>query len=142
MRWIGVWVVLAAGLLAGCGPDKSSPVYQRKQAFKQMLRHKEAMLGMLNGRLPYDAKRFAEEMRQLQGVSDKPWPLFTELDSSHAGQDILLQPAAFRQAQQHYQQALAALAAVPPDEQGEALRVPFKAMAASCQACHDRFRIE
>ena len=33
-------ILLPLLLLAGCGPDKDSPVYQRKQAFKQMMRHK------------------------------------------------------------------------------------------------------
>ena len=129
-------------LLAGCGPDKNSPVYQRKQAFKQMLRHKEAMYGMLNGRLDYDPQRFAVEMAQLQAVSGKPWPLFTELNSNHARQDILLEPAAFKQAQDRFRQALAGLSAIRPSDRGEELRAPFKAMADSCQACHDRFRIE
>lgn len=133
---------LSLTLLAGCGPDRSSPVYQRQQAFKQMLRHKEAMYGMLNGRLDYDPKRFASEMAQLQAVSGKPWPLFTELNSERAKADILLEPAAFKQAQVHFEQMLTALTAIKPSDKGDELRAPFKAMADSCQACHDRFRIE
>lgn len=133
---------LSLTLLAGCGPDRSSPVYQRQQVFKQMLRHKEAMYGMLNGRIDYDPKRFASEMAQLQVVSAKPWPLFTELNSNHAKQDILLEPAAFKQAQEHFERTLTALTAIKPSDKGDELRVPFKTMADSCQACHDRFRIE
>ena len=136
-------IVLPLFLLAGCGPDKDSPVYQRKQAFKQMMRHKEAMYGMLSGRIEYEPKRFAAELAQLQQASQKPWPLFTELKDSRAKQEVLLDPAAFKQAQDRYQQALSDLAAVQPlPEKPAAVRAPFKALTDSCQACHDRFRIE
>ena len=70
--------------------------------------------------------------------------MFTELKDSRAKQDVLLEPAAFKQSQTHLEQSLASLGAVvatlpaKPDE----LRAPFKAMTDSCQACHDRFRIE
>ena len=136
-------IVLPLFLLAGCGPDKDSPVYQRKQAFKQMMRHKEAMFGMLSGRIEYEPKRFAAELAQLQQASQKPWPLFTELKDSRAKQEVLLDPAAFKQAQERYQKALSDLAAVQPlPEKPAAVRAPFKALTDSCQACHDRFRIE
>ncbi|MFO1384630.1 MAG: cytochrome c [Chitinivorax sp.] len=136
-------ILLPLLLLAGCGPDKDSPVYQRKQAFKQMMRHKEAMYGMLSGRIEYEPKRFAAELAQLQQASQKPWPLFTELKDSRAKQEVLLDPAAFKQAQDRYQQALSDLAAVQPlPEKPAAVRAPFKALTDSCQACHDRFRIE
>lgn len=137
-------ILLPLLLLAGCGPDKDSPVYQRKQAFKQMMRHKEAMFGMLSGRIEYEPKRFAAEMAQLQQASLKPWPLFTELKGSHAKQEVLLEPAAFKQSQTRLERSLASLGTVvatlpaKPDE----LRAPFKAVTDSCQACHDRFRIE
>ena len=137
-------ILLPLLLLAGCGPDKDSPVYQRKQAFKQMMRHKEAMYGMLSGRIEYEPKRFAAELAQLQQASQKPWPLFTELKGSRARQEVLLDPAAFKQSQDRYQQSLAGLATAVqplPDKAAE-LRVPFKALTDSCQACHDRFRIE
>lgn len=137
-------IVLPLFLLAGCGPDKNSPVYQRKQAFKQMMRHKEAMYGMLSGRIEYEPKRFAAELAQLQQASQKPWPLFTELKGSRAKQEVLLDPAAFKQAQDRYQQSLTALATAvqPLPEKPAGLQVPFKALTDSCQACHDRFRIE
>lgn len=137
-------ILLPLLLLAGCGPDKDSPVYQRKQAFKQMMRHKEAMYGMLSGRIEYEPKRFAAELAQLQQASQKPWPLFTELKDSRAKQEVLLDPAAFKQAQDRYQQALAGMATAvqPLPEKPAGLQAPFKALTDSCQACHDRFRIE
>lgn len=137
-------ILLPLLLLAGCGPDKDSPVYQRKQAFKQMMRHKEAMFGMLSGRIEYEPKRFAAETAQLQQASLKPWPLFTDLKGGHAKPAILQEPAAFKQAQVRLAQSLASLGTVAatlpakPDE----LRAPFKAVTDSCQACHDHFRSE
>ena len=65
-RLFSALILLPLLLLSGCGPDKDSPVYQRKQAFKQMMRHKEAMYGMLSGRVEYEPKRFAAELAQLQ----------------------------------------------------------------------------
>ena len=106
-RLFSALILLPLLLLSGCGPDKDSPVYQRKQAFKQMMRHKEAMYGMLSGRVEYEPKRFAAELAQLQQASQKPWPLFTELKDSRAKEDVLLEPAAFKQSQDRYQQALA-----------------------------------
>ena len=143
-RLFSALILLPLLLLSGCGPDKDSPVYQRKQAFKQMMRHKEAMYGMLSGRVEYEPKRFAAELAQLQQASQKPWPLFTELKDSRAKEDVLLEPAAFKQSQDRYQQALAdlAVAVQPQPEKPDAVRAPFKALTDSCQACHDRFRIE
>ena len=68
MRWIGVWVVLAAGLLAGVPePDETAglPAQTTVQANAAAPQGRPCWACQL----PYDAKRFAEEMRQLRGVS-------------------------------------------------------------------------
>ena len=142
------WLVLAASVaLAGCGEDKNGPVYQRKQIFKQMLKTREALQGMLNERTSYNAAYFLELSRELDASTRRPWPLFTELhegDKTHAKAEVWADAQSFKAAQDTMMsatQALVTAATGKPSDKGQ-LRAPFSRVEQSCKQCHDRFRVD
>ncbi|WP_137938977.1 cytochrome c [Chitinivorax sp. B] len=134
-------------LLTACGTDKNSPVYLRKQQFKEMLRTRESLQGMLNGRLSYDPDTFLKTAQALENQSAQPWQWFHEMqvaDDSKAKQDIWQEAQAFRAAQDELTKSLQALtvaAQTKPKDKSQ-LTPTLKGVEQACASCHSRFKVE
>ena len=134
-------------LLAACShEDPNSPVYKRKQVFKQMLRTSQSMRDMLRGAADYKADTFAADSAQLQALSHQPWQWFTEIKpddgnktAAKAG-EITLNRAAFDKAAQNLQDATAELNRKAATNDPAQIRPAFDAMESKCTECHKQFR--
>ncbi|WP_283150088.1 c-type cytochrome [Silvimonas soli] len=135
-----------AVLLAGCShEDPNSPVYKRKQVFKEMLRTSQSMRDMLKGNATWNAQTFAANAAKLQQLSTQPWPYFVPVnkdDSSKtdAKPNIWEKPQDFHAAAQKLQDNTAKLQQLAATNDPAQIRPQFEAMEESCTACHKAFR--
>ena len=146
-RLIAVLACCCLTLLAACShEDPNSPVYKRKQVFKQMLRTSQSMRDMLRGEADFKADTFAQDAAQLQSLSHQPWQWFTELGKDDGSKtaakagEITLNRAAFDKAAQNLQDATAELTAKAASKDPTQIRPAFDAMENRCTECHKQFR--
>ncbi|MBB5019268.1 cytochrome c556 [Chitinivorax tropicus] len=147
MRTPLLLILSASVLLTACGVDKNSPVHLRKQQFKEMMRTRESLQGMLNGRLKYEPEAFLSAAHALADQSAKPWQWFEPIpnaEDSKAKGDIWRDAHAFKQAQddltRSLQQLTAAAAAKPTDP--TQLKPALGAVEQACTSCHKQFKLE
>jgi len=140
-------VVLLVGLsLAACERvDPNSPLGQRKAIFKQMLKTSEDMGGMLRGRLPFDAAKFAEGAARLDGLAHAPWQYFPQAKDegdSNARAEVWERQARFQALARQLEGVTGELVGVIRTQPLEAaqLKAPMDSVEAACRACHSEFR--
>ncbi len=140
-------VVLLVGLsLAACERvDPNSPLGQRKAIFKQMLKTSEDMGGMLRGRLPFDAAKFAEGAARLDGLARAPWQYFPQAKDegdSNARAEVWECQARFQALARQLEGVTGELVGVTRTQPLEAaqLKAPMDSVEAACRACHSEFR--
>ncbi|MFB4392447.1 MULTISPECIES: c-type cytochrome [unclassified Pseudomonas] len=139
-------VLLAVLALSACDDvDPNSPLGQRKEIFKQMLKTSEDMGGMLRGRLPFDSGRFADGAVQLDALSREPWQHFPqvrdEADSS-ARVEVWERQARFHELARQLEASTGALRDVTRTQPLDAtqLKAPMDRVEGACKACHSEFR--
>lgn len=146
---LGVVVLAALTLgsgLTGCGGvDPDSPLGKRKAIFKDMLTTSEDLGGMLRGRLPFDAGRFAQGAQTLDTLSHQPWQHFTQVregDSSAARPEVWQRQARFQDLARQLEAATGELvqATRQPSLDAAQLRAPMDKVESACRACHSEFR--
>lgn len=116
---------------------------KRKAVFKQFTGALEPLGLMARERKPWDAVAFKAGALELQRLSSLPWPYFTadgNYPPTRAKPAVWAQPAEFKQAQDDYVAALAALQAAAERGGAEAGRPAVERVEQACKACHDRFR--
>ncbi len=133
-------------LLGACShEDPNSPVYKRKQVFKEMLRTSQSMRDMLKGAKTRDSKTFAANADKLQQLASQPWPYFVPPDQNdHSKTDakaaIWSHPQDFHAAQDKLRDNVTRLKDVAATGDADKIRPQFSAMEESCTACHKAFR--
>ncbi|GGP26568.1 c-type cytochrome [Silvimonas amylolytica] len=125
--------------------DPNSPVYKRKQVFKEMLRTSQSMRDMLKGAKTWDAKAFQLNADKLQQLAQQPWPLFVTPDQNdHSKTDakasVWSHPQEFHAAQDKLLDSVTKLKDVAATGDADKIRPQFSAMEDSCSACHKAFR--
>jgi cytochrome c556 len=140
-------LVGVSALLGGCGPKADThpgqPVTKRRALLQETLRTFEPMGIVLRGKQPYVAASFQASADKLNILSTQPWTYFP-VDSTYAPSRakpaVWQQPAAFRQAQDRYIQAVSRLDAAARTHDLEQIRPVYTEVTESCAACHKSFR--
>ncbi len=141
--------LLAATLLAaGCSESAKDThpqqwLSKRKAVFKQFTATLEPLGLMARDRKPWDAAAFKSSALELQRLSTLPWPYFTadgNYPPTRAKPAVWDKPAEFKQAQDDFLAAVAALVAAAERGGADAGRPAVEAVEKACKACHDRFR--
>nr|WP_314876856.1 cytochrome c [uncultured Pseudomonas sp.] len=140
-------VLLVASLaLLGCDRvDPNSPLGQRKAIFKQMLNTSEDLGGMLRGRLPFDADKFAAGAIKLDGLAHAPWEHFAQVQDggdSSARAEVWQRQARFEELARQLEGVTGELVAASSNKPLDAaqLQAPMDKVEAACKACHTEFR--
>jgi cytochrome c556 len=121
--------------------DPNSPASLRKATFKEMLKSREAINGMLTGASPYKVDSVLQEAIKLQEKSSKPWAYFAEFavdNQSDAKQKA--DSADFYSAADNMQQQSSALKTAAQSGQEDRIRASYKAVEDACIRCHQQFR--
>jgi len=138
-------ILLGTLALGGCDRvDPDSPQGKRSALFKEMLRVSEDLGGMLRGRLPFEAGRFAEGAVELDNLSRQPWQYFPdERDGrSSARDDVWARQERFQELAREMEAATAALVAASGQTplRPAQVRPALQQVEDSCEACHREFR--
>ncbi|WP_164521430.1 c-type cytochrome [Iodobacter ciconiae] len=121
--------------------DPDSPVSLRKATFKEMLKSREAINGMLTGTKPYKADIVLQEAIKLQEKSVKPWVYFAEFAVNHQSDARQKADAAdFHAAANNMEQQSAALKDAAQSGQQDRIRATYKRVEDACIHCHQQFR--
>lgn len=134
--------------LAACSADfedthPQQVLSQRKALFKDFTRTLEPMGLVARERQPYDAEAFTASALELQRLSTLPWIHFSadgNYPPTRALPAVWAEPAAFQQAQAHYQDSVMRLVQAAQTGQADAVRPAVFEVQEACKACHDRFR--
>ena len=141
-------LLAATGLLVACSGEVKDThpqqwVSKRQALFKNFTRTLEPMGLMARGRKDFDKAEFKASALALQDLASQPWPLFTS-DSNYAPTrtkpSAWLQPAEFKQAQDHYIDSVNRLVAVSDSGDLATLKDAVHQVEQSCKSCHDHFR--
>ncbi len=139
----------ALSLLATACSDSAGDTHpqqllsQRRAVFKQFTGALEPLGLMARDRKPWDTAAFKAGALELQRLSTLPWPFFTadgNYPPTRAKPAVWAQPAEFKQAQDDYLAAVAALRAAAEGGGAAAGRPAVEQVEKACKACHDRFR--
>lgn len=112
-----------------------------------MIKLREAMSSPFRGRSEFNGDLFLQQAQQLQQLSGKPWPLFTEFNApaeqgSQAKDNIWQDKPIFNQHRQRFEAAVNELEIAANSRDPEQIRPKLAALEESCKACHQRFRVE
>ncbi|MCX7205132.1 MAG: cytochrome c [Proteobacteria bacterium] len=135
-------VLLALLALTACQrSDPNSPTSLRKATFKEMLKSREAINGMLTGAKPYKADSVLQEAIKLQEKSTQPWAYFAEFTVNNQSDAKQKSDAAdFHAAADNMQQQSSALKEAAQAGQEDRIRASYKAVEDACIRCHQQFR--
>ncbi|KPC53915.1 c-type cytochrome [Amantichitinum ursilacus] len=141
-----VSLLVCVSLLSACShEDPNSPVYKRKQVFKQMLHTSQDMRDMLRGESDWKADKFEADAAQLQTLAHQPWQWFAELGkdegktAAKAG-TINLNRADFDRDARNLQDATDQLKQKAATRDPAQIRPAFDAVENRCTECHKQFR--
>ena len=148
MKKLVLSVTVLAVLLAGCDKvDPNSPEGKREAIFKQLLKSKEHMGGMLRGRIPFVADDFTQHANEVENLAQQPWQYFPVPENGKAtGQAkdaVWKDQQRFKQLTKQLEQTTKALAlaAHKPNLQPADVQPAFKKVEDTCSECHKAFRI-
>ena len=142
----GLALALSAGaagtVLAQAKPDVL--VKQRQAAMTLQGKYFGPLVGMLKGAVPYDANVVARNAGYLEALSKMPWDGFAE--STKGQKNTIALPviwsdaAKFKQAQDQFQSAVAALVAASKSGDEAKVKAAIGDVGKNCGSCHDNFR--
>lgn len=118
-------------------------VKYRKASFTVMGAHFGRLGAMANGRAPYDAKAAADNADIVAAMSQLPWAGFVEgsdKGDTRAKAEIWKDAAQFKEASDKMQAEVLKLNTAAKAGNLESLKAAFGPTAATCKACHDKFR--
>lgn len=134
--------------LAGCEqPDPNSPAFQRRQAFKQIVRAAEPLGKMARGKDPYQPDTFIERAHELQQVAGLPWEHFpppqpTDREKTRAKPVIWQQPEKFEAERQNFIAAVHGVVAAGDTRSLDRVRPAVEKLENVCMSCHKAFRAD
>lgn len=153
-RLIASGAVLAATLLtagpaaaqSGQAMSGEDAIEYRRAVFEVIAGNFKPMGAMVEGKIDYDAERFARNAERVAALSRMALEGFE--GGPHAGEDtealdaIWDQWEKFQQGMQQLQERAQALASAAEGGELSQVRGPFVEVADTCKGCHDNFREE
>ena len=137
---------LAVALVSGSALAKMKPetmVKQRQAVMTLMGKYWGPMAGMMQGKVPYDAKIVQRNAGFLDNLSRMPWDGFdaaTKDVKSAALPAIYTDTAKFAEAADRLQSEASKLYAVSRSGDEAAVKAQMGAVGKSCGGCHESFR--
>ena len=137
---------LAVALVSGSALAQMKPevmVKQRQAAMTLMGKYWGPMAGMMQGRVPYDAKIVQRNAGFLDNISRMPWDGFDPAAKdvkSAALPAIWTDSAKFAEAADRLQNEASKLYAVSRSGDEAAVKAQMGAVGKSCGGCHESFR--
>jgi adenylosuccinate lyase len=119
-------------------------VKQRQAAMTLQGKYVGPLVGMLKGTVPYDANVVARNAGYLEALSKMPWDGFAE--STKGQKNTIALPviwsdaAKFKQAQDQFQSAVAALVVASKSGDEAKVKAAIGDVGKNCGSCHDNFR--
>jgi cytochrome c556 len=139
---VGLAVALVSGnALAQMKPE--TMVKQRQAAMTLLGKYWGPMAGMMQGKVPYDAKIVQRNAGFLDNISRMPWDGFAESTKdvkSAALPAIWSDSAKFAEAADRLQNEASKLYAVSRSGDEAAVKAQLGAVGKSCGGCHESFR--
>jgi len=119
-------------------------VKQRQSAMTLQGKYFGPLGGMLKGAVPYDANVVARNAGYLEVLSKMPWDGFAEstkgAQNTRALPAIWTDAAKFKQSQEQFQSAVAALVAASKSGDEAKVKAAIGEVGKNCGSCHDNFR--
>ena len=137
---------LAVALVSGSALAQMKPetmVKQRQAAMTLLGKYWGPMAGMMQGKVPYDAKIVQRNAGFLDNISRMPWDGFAESTKdvkSAALPAIWSDSAKFAEAADRLQNEASKLYAVSRSGDEAAVKAQLGAVGKSCGGCHESFR--
>jgi len=142
-----VGLFLLMGLVVSAGAQQfakaEEAIKYRKSALFVMGTQFSQIGGMVQGKVPYDAKIAADSAAAVEVIAKLPWVAFgegTDKGDTKAKPEIWSEGAKFKEAQDKLIAETAKLAAASKTGKLEDLKVAFAATGGACKNCHDSFR--
>ncbi len=126
--------------------DAKDAVDYRQSAFT-LIRHNTGDIGeMLQGKVPFDAKRVQQRADALAALAPLPWPAFstagTESGGGDAKADIWTDFKDFTSKADKFQQDAKALQTAAQSGDQVKIKAAFATFRGNCKACHDKYKAD
>src|SRR5215207_8990471 len=140
---------LAVAVVAGCplaAHSQQKPdtlVKQRQAAMILQGKYFGPLVGMAQGKVPYDQAVVARNAMYLDVLNKMPWDGFapvTREEKSRALPAVFTDTAKFTEAQKQFQADVTKLVAVSKSGDEASVKAQIQAVGKSCGGCHDNFR--
>jgi cytochrome c556 len=144
LLWVGAVLVLGA-VVAGVtfAQDKPEVLVKQRQAVMTLQgKYFGPLVGMAQGKIPYNAEIVARNASYLNVLDKMPWDGFvpgTQDVKSQALPEVFTDPAKFKMAQERLQEVIAKLAEVK-DGNEAAAKAAIVEIGKACGGCHENFR--
>jgi len=137
-------VSVGAAATASAQAKPETLVKQRQAAMTLQGKYLGPLVGMLKGVVPYDANVVARNAGYLEALSTMPWDGFAESTKGQKGTIALpviwSDAAKFKQAQDQFQSAVAALVVASKSGDEAKVKAAIGNVGKNCGSCHDNFR--
>ncbi|MFN6261724.1 MAG: c-type cytochrome [Chromatiaceae bacterium] len=126
--------------------DAKDAVDYRQSAFT-LIRHNTGDIGeMLQGKVPFDAKRVQQRADALAAVAPLPWPAFstpgTEAGGGEAKAEIWADFKDFTAKADKFQLDAKALQTAAQSGDQAKIKAAFATFRGNCKACHDKYKAD
>lgn len=139
-------LIASAALLANEAAAQAKPevlVKQRKAVMTLQAKYLGPMVGMAQGKVPYNPTVVQRNAGYLATLSNMPWDGFdasTKGEKSAALPAIWEKPADFKKAAERLESEAAKLAQLSKGGDEAAVKAQIGAVGKSCGGCHEHFR--
>lgn len=148
LKFVSSIAALALGaMLASNAAAQAKPedlVKQRKAALTMVAKYFGPIGGMVQGRVPFDAKIAARNAGYLETLSAMPWDGFDASTESfkdtRAKPELYKEKAKFDQMATDMQGAIAKLNGAAKGGDLNAIKAAFGDVGKTCKTCHDAYR--
>ncbi len=139
-------VASAAVSAATAFTDAKDAVDYRQSAFT-LIRHNTGDIGdMLQGKVPFDAKRVQQRADALAALAPLPWPAFstagTETGGGDAKAEIWADFKDFTAKADKFQLDAKALQTAAQSGDQAKIKAAFATFRGNCKACHDKYKAD
>ena len=126
--------------------DAKDAVDYRQSAFT-LIRHNTGDIGeMLQGKVPFDAKRVQQRADALAALAPLPWPAFstpgTEAGGGEAKVEIWADFKDFTAKADKFQLDAKALQTAAQSGDQAKIKAAFATFRGNCKACHDKYKAD
>jgi cytochrome c556 len=139
-------IVLTAALPASAQFRKpEDAIKYRRSVMTLQGHHVGRIFGMANGRIPFDAKKAAEDAELLNSLSQLPWVAFvegTDKGNTNAKPEIWKEKAKFDTTATKLQEDVAKLNAAAKTGNLDQIKAAVGTVGQTCKSCHDNFQKE